>query len=247
MCCRFLSRRNAPDTQARLKSFCAMVNQFTHQVPSKYVPGKMVYTFVPGKQIAFTDASWVHSGMVDRRMWGKGKRKVDARARGARIALLDAVFPHNHGDKTCRVSFNTRTRKKKGRKWFGNVTGELTRNHVDLIFKAFGESHGTVICDNASVYKEFEEKLSDMTEDELYQWILEHDPEPNVFQVMHDTGPAKDCKWLMDHVRKQKLRTELLQKIAAEKGHAVWFLPPYHPECHRCCLHVRVEVELWVK
>ena len=237
----FISRRNSPDTQEQLKKFVKFVHDNTEEAPSKYKEGEMVFTYKENKHVCYTDASWTHSNSVDRMMWGKGPRTVDGRSRGARIALLDGIFPHALSEKGARVSWNTRTKKVAGREFFGNVTGALTRAHVGRIFKAFGEQSGgqsgTVICDNASVYRECEEKLSQMTEDELYAWILDNDPEADAFSVMVNSAPAGvvNHKWMMKHVKSKDLKVPILQKLANERGHVIYFLPPYWPECPGSC------------
>ena len=230
----FLSKRAKPEVQRELRDFCEFVVSNTEQVPSKYTAGRQVWNWKPNCHVAYTDASWLHSGMFDRHLWTKKKRTLDARGRGVRVALLDAIFPHILENKSCRVFWNTRLKKKHGRTFFGNVTGELTRAHVQKIFEVFRkwEQFGTVICDNATVYKEFKEKLSKMSDAELLDWIMENDPNVVEFNTLYQTPGNKDRRWLMDYVKEHNLRTILLQELAGHFFCAVRFLPAYHPECN---------------
>jgi hypothetical protein len=220
-----VSKRNAPNVQARLKGYCRWIWENAVQQPPKHggTEPELVWTLKENCRVAWTDASWVTTGMVNKKQWHGASRVRDGRGRGMRIALLDAIFAHRCGEASCRTSWSTRTRYKAGRTFFGNVTGKLTREHCAKIFDCFHGDFGTLVCDNASVYTETKEKVSKMTVEELTEFVEE---EAGIY-----VG-EKDRRWLTDYIVEQNLRHRLLEDLAEERGCAVRFLPQYYPECN---------------
>jgi transposase len=247
---KWISRRQEPHIQKRLRAFLdyAVKN-------SELVNGKYVWT-IPA---AFQDESFLYEAVFRSKSWCGKDKTYDKKKKGdgPRVNLIHCIFTHlpeqptkDNGRPECLVAYKS-TWTGKRHEFKGNCTGDdIERYFHTRVFEHI-KSGGVVFVDNAGTHRAFLEDITGFDQDELVDYIQER---MNKFAPTKKDKKEKNAKWkltqdweelckdsipykpekkvLRAFIRENHLQDTNLREAAKTWEATVNYLPQYHPECN---------------
>ena len=226
----WLSARDSYGVMQELWEFCCFVKDHVVQRADG------TYAYVDG--VAFVDESHIYTLAKRTKSWIKGADRFmqNAERAGTRINIIDGFI----SDK-----FTTATRVS----WSSSATtGEYCGAYTtyDLMAKYFSErifinmdAGQHLFVDNASVHKKFKDDITKLTEDELHDFIVEHqsDAEQVSFneryaaEGVNEMNSTNTKLWYQKWIRTHDFRKRKLQELGNLYNVHVHFLPTGWFEC----------------
>ena len=220
--------------------------------PSKYVPGKMVYSYQPKVRVGFGDESYMNSTEYRDSSWTSEKmRYKDFLKRNSRLAMVHTIFSDKNmntgGDWIVEPAIWCTEWKKKREnfRFYGKTNAEnLEAIYGDGLFGlakgAKADSKHILFLDNYSAHKRVRDELRGTAQD-IIDWVNgeknnEVDEElRNVVLALCNSASARDVE--VDRKELLKALTDkgvplFAMEVLAKKynGMEVKYLPPYYSE-----------------
>ena len=220
--------------------------------PSKYVPGKMVYSYQPKVRVGFGDESYMNSTEYRDSSWTSQKmRYKDFLKRNSRLAMVHTIFSEKNmdteGDWIVKPAIWCTEWKKKREnfRFYGKTNAEnLEAIYGDGLFAlakgAKADNKNILFLDNYSAHKRVRDELRGTAQD-IIDWVNgeknnEVDEElRNVVLALCNSASARDVE--VDRKELLKALTDkgvpiLAMEVLAKKynGMEVKYLPPYYSE-----------------
>ena len=220
--------------------------------PSKYVPGKMVYSYQSGVRVGFGDESYMNSTEYRDSSWTSEKvRYKDFLKRNSRLAMVHTIFSEKNmdteGDWIVKPAIWCTEWKKKREnfRFYGKTNAEnLEAIYGDGLFAlakgAKADNKNILFLDNCSAHKRVRDELRGTAQD-IIDWVNgeknnEVDEElRNVVLALCNSADARDME--VDRKELLKALTDkgvpiFAMEVLAKKynGMEVKYLPPYYSE-----------------
>ena len=220
--------------------------------PSKYVPGKMVYSYQSGVRVGFGDESYMNSTEYRDSSWTSEKmRYKDFLKRNSRLAMVHTIFSEKNmdteGDWIVKPAIWCTEWKKKREnfRFYGKTNAEnLEAIYGDGLFAlakgAKADNKNILFLDNYSAHKRVRDELRGTAQD-IIDWVNgeknnEVDEElRNLVLALCNSADARDME--VDRKELLKALTDkgvsiLAMEVLAKKynGMEVKYLPPYYSE-----------------
>lgn len=221
--------------------------------PSKYVPGKMVYSYKPEIRVGFGDESYMNSTEYRDSSWTSEKmRYKDFLKRNSRLAIVHTIFsdknmePIGGGWIVEPAIWCTEWKKKRENyKFWGKTNAEnLEAIYGDALFAlakgAKADSKNILFLDNYSAHKRVRDELRGTAQD-IIDWVNgennnEVDEEVrNVVLALCNSAGARDMevdrKELLKALKDKGVPILAMEVLAKNyNGMEVKYLPPYYSE-----------------
>ena len=230
----YVNRRNDPKNLEKLRLYCEWVYDNVIQQE-----GTGLYTFK--MPVAFGDGANEYTNSFRGRSWMLRKdpvlssceksRKKDS---GERVNMLGAIYSHSF-DMNSMTAWNS---KEKGKNSYAKGADIMTHT-LDHVLPNLPYGTGAVyVLDNASNNKKVEDDLKHANNEELHEWINEHDPDQQRFDTfwneesLKNPTAAQEKKMLFKYIRDN---IDELSELAVElrrNSVELKYLPAYFPECN---------------
>jgi hypothetical protein len=185
----WLSRRNEPGVQAKLRTFLGWVVSKSHKsntggyywdVPCGFYDETYLWTK------AYRERSWcapIHGTKRHDTTCDKGKKGVGDQ----RASVLHTLFSQVDQPSGVLVHWQNSWIGKK-REFAGACTSDHVLRYLESrVFAHIGEG-GYLVLDNCSTHKEFLQKLDEFTQDELWTFIIEKEDADGGSGLCHKSG-----------------------------------------------------------
>ena len=245
-----LDARESADVLKQLDDFTQWTvdNHITR--PSKYQPGKTVYSYRPGVRVGAGDESYSDSTEYRDNSWTMpGMRFKDFLKRNSRLAMVHTIFSEENKDKNGDwlvepAVWCTQWKKKRdGYKYYGKTNAE----NLEAIYgdglqclgnKAPPADAKILLLDNYSAHKRIRTELRG-NPDQIIQWAENSDEVSqeivNTINALHQTaaqmGKDVERKELLKTLQEGGVAIHALARLAKDyNGAEIKYLPPYYSE-----------------
>lgn len=186
---------------------------------NKYHAAKSEKLFTP----VFLDETWIFSKSGDRRMWQDGTKHSDFKKTGSGTRYV-IVHAGNKNGFVANASLIFKCNKKTG-DYHDNMNTENFENWFKKQLIVNLEEPSLIIMDNATYHSRLDEEIprKSWSKTRMLEWLKKKNiPFPDHI--------LKDAVWNIIEKQVFPEKNYHLDKYAAEHGHCVLRLPPYH--CH---------------
>ena len=233
---KYVNRRHEAKNLKKLKEYCEWVAEnvqwdaaaklYKFKVPVGFGDGANEYTK------SFRALSWMLS--KDPVLSTCEKPKDENRQPGQRLNMLGAVYGHSFD----MNSFEAWNSDEAGRNAYAK-SSDIVRHTANHVVPNLPRGTGAVyVLDNASNNKKIDETLRAATNDELHDWINQHDPDPARFQkywedeVANETAAGKEKKLMFRYIRTHVDEFTEIAQLLRTHDIKLKYLPAYYPECN---------------